>query len=65
LFHGWDEETMLLVATRFIAELGDEDVTVLGRFKAYLKDQVAEENYRPELVRKIQEDNDEPEDDIP
>lgn len=40
---GWDEETMMLMATRFIADLGDDEPAILGKFEAYLKVQVAAE----------------------
>ena len=41
---GWNEETMLLMATRFIARLGGEDPTILEKLEVYLQEQVAEEN---------------------
>lgn len=48
---GWNEETMLLVATRFIAGLGGEDPNILEKLEVYLQEQVAEENdYAAEQV---------------
>lgn len=41
---GWDEDSMLLMATRFIAHLSADDPAVVGKFKAYLEEQVSDEN---------------------
>jgi hypothetical protein len=40
---GWDEESMMLAATRFLTILGAEDETVEQRFLDYLQEQMAGE----------------------